>query len=244
MLMDISNNLELIADNEYVQQRETERVALIVITSNKGLCGAFNANIIKAANNVLETKYAELNKAGKVDIITIGKKGSESFAKRAVNEIQVHDDLFDTLSYDEILPFIKNLASLYLNGKYDRIDMVYNKFKNAAVQELKVRQLMPLAPSPDYCLSEDSTSDNYIFEPSEKDIMVELVPKVIRINFYKALLDSWASEQGARMTAMHKATDNATELIKDLTLEYNKARQAAITNEILEIVGGAEALNG
>ncbi len=244
ILIDISNNLELIADNKYVATRELKRVAIIVIASNKGLCGAFNANVIKTASQILNTQYAELKNNGMVDIITIGKKASEFFTGKGFHVTQTLDDIYDNLTYEEILPHIKNIMKSYLDGYYDKVDMIYNKFKNAAVQELKVRQLMPLAPVDEYCLEKDNGQNFYIYEPSEKEIMTELVPKVIRINFYKALLDSYASEHGARMTAMHKATDNATELIKDLTLQYNKARQAAITNEILEIVGGAEALKG
>jgi len=243
MLYDMSNNLEMLENNKYVQERELERAAIIVITSNKGLCGAFNANVIKKTLQLLNDNYGELKSQKRLDLITIGKKGSEFFRSKGFNVIESHDEVLDNLRYDEVVPLIKRYTKLYLDRHYDRIVIVYNHFKNAAIQELRSEQLLPLKPA----IIEEEEQKNtfhYIYEPSEKEIVMELVPKVIRINFYKALLDSFASEHGARMTAMHKATDNATELIKDLKLDYNKARQASITTEILEIVGGAEALKG
>ena len=242
MLLDISNNLALIEDNEHVLPREINRIALVVITSNKGLCGAFNANVIKRTVQQIHEEYRDLNANKLVDIITIGKKGSEFFKGKGYNVVSSHDALFDNLTYEEVVPFVKEITKQYLNGYYDKVEYIYNQFKNAAVQELTVDQLLPLKADDVENTEENNT--HYIYEPSEKEIMIQLVPKVIRINFYRALLDSYASEHGARMTAMHKATDNATELIKDLTLQYNKARQASITNEILEIVSGAEALKG
>jgi len=244
MLYDISDNLKLIENNEYIQQREIKRVALVVISSNKGLCGAFNANIIKRTIQQIEEKYSVLNKDQLVDIINIGKKGNEFFKNKNYNVTEVHDSIFDNLTYEEVVPIIKELTKKYLNGYYDTIELVYNRFRNAAIQEIMADQLLPLKPLKKDENTRDNNSFYYIYEPSEKEIIIQLIPKVIRINFYRALLDSFASEHGARMTAMHKATDNATEMIKDLTLQYNKARQASITKEILEIVGGAEALKG
>ena len=244
ILYDISDNLSLIEDNPFVKTRELNRIAIIVVTSNKGLCGAFNANVIKRTMQLIEDQYSKLNITKQLDIITIGKKGSEFFRSRGFNVVESHDELFDNLNYEETVPFIKHLAEKYISGYYDKIEYVFNRFKNAALQELRVDQLIPLKPHPSEERPGQNNSFHYIYEPSEKDIMNELVPKVIRINLYSALLDSYASEHGARMTAMHKATDNASELIKDLTLLYNKARQASITTEILEIVGGAEALKG
>jgi F-type H+-transporting ATPase subunit gamma len=244
ILYDISNNLSLIENHPYLNKREPDRVAIVVVTSNKGLCGAFNANVLKQATELLKTTYAELNAQNKVDIISIGKKGSEFFKNKGYNLVARHDAVFDDLTYENALGIINDLSAKFISGHYDKVELIFNRFRNAVLQELRTDQLLPLKPMD----TEDERIHwrnlNYIFEPSEKDIMVDLVPKVVRINFYSALLDSFASEHGARMTAMHKATDNATEMMKELSLQYNKARQAAITNEILEIVGGANALKG
>lgn len=244
VLYNISNNLSLIEDNPYINQQEMKRAAIVVITSNKGLCGAFNANVIKQAVHHIETSHTRLNQQGMVDVITIGKKGSEFFRSRNYNVVATYDDVFDNLNYENTALVIKELASKFLKGYYNKIEMVFNRFKNAALQELRTDQLLPLKPLTDISEDDNLSSTFYLYEPGEKEIMNKLVPKIVNINFYGALLDSFASEHGARMTAMHKATDNATDLIKDLTLVYNKARQATITNEILEIVGGAEALKG
>jgi F-type H+-transporting ATPase subunit gamma len=206
------------------------------------LCGGFNANIIKAANRLAREQY----KGCKVSILTIGKKGGDFFKKtdygimgsdmpRGLNE------LFDKLTFSNVAPVAEKVMEAFVSGQFDRVELVYNQFKNAAIQVTTVEQFLPVqAPA---ATKETKTAD-YIFEPNKQYIVEDLIPRSLKTQFFKALLDSLAAEHGARMTAMHKATDNAGALIKELKLSYNKARQAAITNEILEIVGGAEALNG
>jgi F-type H+-transporting ATPase subunit gamma len=244
-LKEILENLSASLDSSegvYSKQREVKNVLLVVITSNRGLCGGFNANIIKAANRLAREQY----KGSKVSILTIGKKGGDFFKKtdygimgsdmpRGLNE------LFDKLTFSNVAPVAEKVMEAFVSGQFDRVELVYNQFKNAAIQVTTVEQFLPVqAPA---ATKETKTAD-YIFEPNKQYIVEDLIPRSLKTQFFKALLDSLAAEHGARMTAMHKATDNAGALIKELKLSYNKARQAAITNEILEIVGGAEALNG
>ncbi|MBK7181724.1 MAG: ATP synthase F1 subunit gamma [Bacteroidetes bacterium] len=244
-LKEILENLSASLDSSegvYSKQREVKNVLLIVITSNRGLCGGFNANIIKAANRLAREQY----KGSKVSILTIGKKGGDFFKKtdygimgsdmpRGLNE------LFDKLTFSNVAPVAEKVMEAFVNGQFDKVELIYNQFKNAAIQVTTVEQFLPVqAPA---ATKETKTAD-YIFEPNKQYIVEDLIPRSLKTQFFKALLDSLAAEHGARMTAMHKATDNAGALIKELKLSYNKARQAAITNEILEIVGGAEALNG
>jgi F-type H+-transporting ATPase subunit gamma len=213
------------------------------VTSNRGLCGAFNANVAKATRNLVEHKYASQMRAGDVDIMCLGKKGADTlswFYKLS----EVNTEIFDDLTFDNAVAIAERLMDDFLDRKYDRIILIYNQFKNAAVQILQAEQFLPVVDSEEHKENNSVSQANYIFEPSREEILEELVPKTIKIQLYKALLDSFAAEHGARMTAMQKATDNADELLKDLKLSYNKARQAAITNEILEIVSGAEALKG
>lgn len=243
ILINISASLENEMDNVYGNIREPEKVLLVVITSNKGMCGAFNTNVIKETVQLLKGFYAEQNRYGNLDIIGIGKKGTEFFKKHGYNLIAEYNDIFDHLTYDNVLPIVEGIMNDFVTEKYDKIDFVYNQFKNAAVQLLQVENFLPVVvqpAEPDHF--EPVTAADYIFEPTKDFIINELIPKSLKIQFYKALLDSHAAEHGARMTAMHQATDNATELLKQLSLSYNKARQANITNEILEIVSGAEAL--
>lgn len=244
-LKEILENLSASLDSSegvYSKQREVKNVLLVVITSNRGLCGGFNANVIKAANRLAREQY----KGCKVSVLTIGKKGGDFFKKtdygimgsdmpRGLNE------LFDKLTFANVAPVAEKVMEAFANGQFDKIELVYNQFKNAAVQVTTVEQFLPVAPP---AATDASKSADYIFEPSKQYIVEDLIPRSLKTQFFKALLDSLAAEHGARMTAMHKATDNAGALIKELKLTYNKARQAAITNEILEIVGGAEALNG
>ncbi|RLD39122.1 MAG: ATP synthase F1 subunit gamma [Bacteroidetes bacterium] len=243
-LNEILQNLTASLDQDnkgvYGQERDLKHVLLIPITSNRGLCGAFNSNIIKATQQLLNTDYADLNAAGNVDIMTIGKKATDHFSKKDFKHIGNNDELFNMLSFDNVFPLAEDLMQDYASKKYDRIILIYNHFKNAATQVITTEQLLPVA-------SENNKTGNaiqreYLFEPSKEEIVEELIPTILKVQFYKSLLDSFAAEHGARMLAMSQATDNATELIKDLKLQYNKARQAAITGEILEIVGGAEAL--
>jgi F-type H+-transporting ATPase subunit gamma len=222
-------------DKLYSQKREIKNVLVIAISSNRGLCGAFNANIFKEITNF---KSKDEFKNTNIDFLTIGKKINDSLSKNE-NVIQNDSELFDNLNYENVSLIAEKLMSLFLDQNYDHIELIYNSFKNAATQIIKSEQFLPIP------LNESKTSDSldYIFEPSQDSIISTLIPKSLKMQLFKAIRDSFASEHGARMTAMHKATDNASELRDELKLTYNKARQASITNEILEIVGGAEALN-
>ena len=228
--------------NVYEQIREVNKVLVIVITSNKGLCGAFNLNAVRKAVELADEKYSEQLKSGNVDFITIGKKGHDLLKLRNYNIVDTKNELFDHLSFDSVKPVIEAIMESFVDKQYDKIELIYNHFKNAAVQILIGEQFLPIVVKD---VEDSSTVElDYIFEPSKQYIVKELIPETLKIQFYKALLDSNAAEYGARMTAMHKATDNATELISELRLNYNKVRQASITDEILEIISGAEALKG
>lgn len=243
-LQDILGNLTgslNISENAYAEVRTEERVLVIALTSNRGLCGGFNNNVIKRVNNLVYTEMADKNPS----VIALGKKVKDTFRKTPLyyinDTIAPVEDIFTNLSFENVSIIAQDVMDRFKNKEIDKVVIVYNKFKNAATQEVVVEQMLPIIPN----VTEDKTSDvEYIFEPSKKEIVEELIPKSLKIQLYKAVLDSNAAEHGARMTAMHKATDNAKELQRNLKLSYNKARQAAITNEILEIVGGAEALKG
>ena len=236
LLQNLSATLEGDAGGAFTAQREVKRVLIVAITSNRGLSGAFNSNVVKETRRLTETVYA----GKKVDFITIGKKGND-IIRKANTVITNHTSIFDTLNFDNASVIADEVTQLFLDGKYDKVVLVYNQFKNAATQIIQTEQLLPLAP---VASDKPVSTTDYIFEPSKEEIVLTLIPKMLKTQLYKALRDSFASEHGARMTAMHKATDNATELRDQLKLTYNKARQASITNEILEIVGGAEALKG
>jgi len=236
LLVNLSSTLDSSDGGIYSENRDLKKVLLVTITSNRGLCGGFNANIIKKAKSLMEEEY----KGVETDIISIGKKSSENFAKNGYNVISSHDDLYSDLTFDNTSEIAQKIMDAFTNTEYDKVVLLYNQFKNAATQIVMNEQFLPIESPED---TEDTVGD-YIFEPNQKDIVENLIPKSLKTQLFKAVLDSYASEHGARMTAMHKATDNAGELKKELTLSYNKARQAAITGEILEIVGGAEALNG
>ena len=234
LIQNLSANLDSEVGGAYAKQREVNKILLVVITSNRGLCGAFNSSIYKKSLELIHNTYA----GKKVDILAIGKKGNDLLSKEhkvVVNKSEV----FDNLHFDGAAEIAEHLMELYATETYDKIELVYNKFKNAATQIITHEQFLPIVPSVD---NKNSNVD-YLFEPSKVEIVQGLIPKSLKTQIFKALRDSFAAEHGARMTAMHKATDNATELRDDLLLMYNKARQAAITSEILEIVGGAEALN-
>ena len=241
ILGNVSATLDL-SENRYAEQRDVESVLIIGISSNRGLCGGFNNNITKKINELLRNDL----KGKKVELLTIGKKVNDSFKNGGLinrpSQLGTPSSLFDDLTFEHISEYAQYAMDSFIDGKYDKVIVVYNEFKNAAVQIVRDQQLLPIEPS----AVEDSGSEigDYIFEPSKLEIIGNLIPKSLKLQLFKAVLDSNASEHGARMTAMHKATDNATELQRDLKLQYNKARQASITNEILEIVGGAEALNG
>ena len=236
LLQNLSATLEGDASGVYSTQREVSKVLIVVVTSNRGLCGGFNSSITKEVISAVEEKYSNVE----VDLYAIGKKGGDILSKN-FNIIGTKNNIFDDLTFNNVAAIAEQLMNLYAEGTYDKIELVYNQFKNAATQIPQVEQFLPIKPIE----GEDTAAINsdYIFEPSKLEIVEALIPKSLKTQLYKAIRDSFASEHGARMTAMHKATDNAKELRDELLLTYNKARQAAITNEILEIVGGAEALN-
>ena len=241
ILTNLSATLDL-SENAFSEVREGGKTLVVGITSNRGLCGGFNNNIVKHINHTIT---AQFNDSADVHVMCLGKKIRDVYKRSDrffTNEfLTEREDVYADLSFENVSEVASELMELYKTGEFNRIYVVYNRFVNAATQKLEMEQFLPIqAPES----SEDSTSTgDYIFEPSKKEIIEDLIPKSLKVQLFKALLDSNAAEHGARMTAMHKATDNASELQKELKLSYNKARQAAITNEILEIVGGAEALN-
>jgi len=242
LLSTLSAVLEDMDDSDYTVQRNPEKVLIVVISSNRGLCGGFNSYITKKAMVLAKTTYSEQLKAGKLNFLVIGKQAEKILSSYDFKPEGGHNELFDQLTFDNVLIIAQQLMVDFVSGKYDRIELVYNKFINAAIQEQVSEQFLPVLPAPGPLKA--TASVNYIFEPSLEYIVQKLIPRSLSIQFYKALLNSHAAEHGARMTAMHKATDNATDLINELTLTFNKARQAAITNAILEVTNGAEALNG
>ncbi len=243
IMQDLSSDMEGSDEGLYSAIRDEEKILIVTITSNRGLCGAFNANVVKSAISLAEGRYAEQYKKGNLSIMCLGKKGADGLKSYGITPVEVNNEIFDDLTFDNAVPIAEHLMAVFAEKKYDKIILIYNQFKNAAVQLLQEEQFLPVVESDDGDTNGEENNSNYIFEPNKEEILEALVPKAIKVQLYKALLDSFASEHGARMTAMHKATENADELIKDLKLTYNKARQASITNEILEIVGGAEALN-
>jgi len=235
LLQNLSSTLEGGVGSDFTTQREVKKVLIVAITSNRGLCGAFNSNVVKEVKN--RTAFYDTEH---VDVFAIGKKGNDVLSKTH-KVISNQSSVFDSLTFDNVADIAKVLTDKFVSGEYDRIELVYNQFKNAATQIVQTEQFLPLAPIES---KEKVATGDYIFEPSKEEIVLALIPKSLKTQLYKGIRDSFASEHGARMTAMHKATDNATALRDQLKLTYNKARQAAITNEILEIVGGAEALKG
>jgi len=238
LLQNLSAALDGEANSPYTAQRPVKKVLAVVITSNRGLAGAFNSNVVKEAIAVTE-HYAD----AEVDFMTLGKKGNDAFDKSG-KVIYNNNAIFDDLNFESNATIAEQLMDKFTTGAYDKIVLIYNKFKNAATQIVMNENFLPLEPQAHENGDSGSSNTDFIFEPSQEEIVAELIPKSLKTQLFKAMRDSVASEHGARMTAMHKATDNAKELKDSLTLEYNKARQAAITNEILEIVGGAEALAG
>jgi F-type H+-transporting ATPase subunit gamma len=239
ILSNLSATLDL-SENPYSEDRGNKKILVVAISSNRGLCGGFNNNVIKKINTLVQT-YGEQH----LSILPIGKKVKDAFKNGTLLNTDAElpqklEELYAKLTFEEVALIADALMASFKNGRYDKIYVVYNQFINAASQSVQVEQLLPIVPSD---VAKESGSE-YIFEPSKEEIVDEIIPKTIRIQLFKGVLDSWASEHGARMTAMHKATDNARDMKRSLTLQYNKARQAAITAEILEIVGGAEALNG
>jgi len=229
-------------ENVYGRQSSPEKILIVVITSNRGLCGAFNANVIKETRRVIAEKYSVQYNSGNVWLLTIGKKGFDFFRKLKVNMLPEQNNLLHDLTFDNVGAVAEQVMKSFTLKEFDRVELVYNQFKNAAVQNLTNESFLPVETIT-AGKNKEATVD-YIYEPDKEGIVKELIPKSLKIQFYKAVLDSYVAEHGARMTAMHKATDNATTMIRDLTLQYNKARQATITNQILEVVSGAEALRG
>jgi F-type H+-transporting ATPase subunit gamma len=229
-------------ESEYLAERPEEKVLLIVITSNKGLCGGFNSNVIRRALDLAHNKYSSQWEKGNLSFYSIGSKGSEILRSRGYPLYATNDELLEGTSFAKAIPVARSIMDAFTSKEFDKIEIVYNKFKNAAVQILTVESFLPIDLELDENGGDKSEEYYYIFEPSREYIVQELIPASLRTQFYESLLESLAAEHGARMTAMHKATDNATDLIKELQLTYNKARQAAITNEINEVVSGAEAL--
>ncbi|MFT4032945.1 MAG: ATP synthase F1 subunit gamma [Siphonobacter sp.] len=237
MLQTVSAGTEV--QSPYKEERAIEKVLIVVVTSDRGLCGAFNANVSKAATVLINEKYAALKAAGNVKIMSVGRKGGEFFKRRAYTVNDKYEETFTHLSFDYVRNAAEEIMQGFLEGHYDVVEIVYNEFKNVATQVIRTEQFLPIQSSE---AAQSEVKGDYIFEPSEEEIIKELIPKSLKIQLYRAVLESNASEHGARMTAMDKATDNAGELLKNLRIEYNRSRQAAITTEILEIVGGAEAL--
>ena len=235
LLQGLSASLDADSGSKYSSQRELKKVLIVAITSNRGLCGAFNSNIIKEVAKITSQNYSNQE----VSYLAIGKKANDAF-KKTNRVIANKSSVFDDLTFENVAEIAELLMHKFVSGEFDKIILVYNKFKNAATQELMTEQFLPIVPIE----GNANLNLDYIFEPTKAEIVEQLIPKSLKTQLYKSIRDSFASEHGARMTAMHKATDNATELRDQLKLTYNKARQAAITNEILEIVGGAEALNG
>src|SRR5664279_2031859 len=243
LLVDLSLSLaDSEIENVYGRVSAPEKVLLVVITSNRGLCGAFNTNVINETRRVISEKYPDQFQKGNLKILPIGKKGFDYFRKRKANLLPDQNSLFNDLTFDHVSAIAENVMAGFQSLEFDRIELIYNQFKNAAVQNLTNEVFLPVETIPESNIK--AAPADYIYEPDKEEIIKELIPKSLKIQFYKAVLDSFVAEHGARMTAMHKATDNATSLIRDYTLQYNKARQAAITNQILEVVSGAEALRG
>ena len=240
VISEVSSSLDKNHSGIYNQIRPIKKVLIVLITSNRGLCGGFNANILKNAITHIEENYTDLVNNDGVKFFCIGKKANEFIAKLEYEIVKSGDNIFDDLSFENTNKFSKYIMNEFAAENYDKVEIIYNSFKNAAVQIQKVEQYLPMEIN----VEDDTIPSDYIFEPNIENIIEEIIPKSLRIQLFKDILDSNAAEHGARMTAMHQATDNASELINELTLQYNQARQAAITNEILEITSGANALKG
>ncbi|SNS54196.1 ATP synthase F1 subcomplex gamma subunit [Ekhidna lutea] len=242
IIQNVSGGQTDVSDNPYSEERSIERVLLVVVSSDRGLCGAFNSSVFKGTKALIAERYSHVEAAGNLEILPIGKKAFEHFSKRKYNVIDTYSHLIEKLNFADVKEAAEMVMAAFLDGTYDQVDIIYNEFKNVATQIVKKEQFLPIKEVE----LDDSGADfgeiDYIYEPSKDFIFDELVPKSLKIQFYKTLLESNASEHGARMTAMDKATENADDLLKELRLTYNRTRQAAITKEILEIVGGAEAL--
>jgi F-type H+-transporting ATPase subunit gamma len=243
LLANLSASLED-GSSPYLQEREPKKVLIVVVNSNRGLAGAFNTNAIKTANLLIAEKYSEQHRASNVSIVAIGKKAQEFYQRRKYHVIGNNNEVYNALNFQNVSKITESIMEGFVKGDFDRVEVVYNQFRNAAVQILTTEQLLPVPKTEKKPEDANKVQVDYILEPSKEEIVEQLIPKNIKIQLYKAVLDSHASEHGARMTAMDKATDNAGELLKQLKLSYNQARQAAITTELTEIVSGAAALSG
>lgn len=240
ILVHLSSALDQSEGNLFAEQRATEKVLIVVMSANRGLCGGFNSNVVRGVQSLMAEKYPELWKNKQIDLLMLGKKGAEILKGKGYGTWPQHNDLMEKPSYAKSEVLASQLMEQFSSGEYDRIELVYNQFKNAGSQVMVKEQFLPVEIDSD---EDDSAHDPfYIFEPSLEYMIESLIPQALKTQFHKAILDSQAAEHGARMTAMHQATDNATEMIRDLNLEYNKARQAAITSELIEIISGSEAL--
>lgn len=240
ILSNLSSSLENSAEMPLLKARNIEKVVLVVISSNRGLCGGFNSNIVKEVIRVVENRYAQQNQEGNLQLICLGKKAAEQLSKK-YNVISVNEEVIETSQFTVISDLAEKLMKQYINKEVDKVEVIYNRFQNAATQYVQSENYLPVENLT--AQKENATNIDYIFEPSREELVSELIPKILKLQLYKTLIDSIASEHGARMTSMAKATDNATEILKELKLKYNNARQAAITNELNEIVSGANAMN-
>jgi F-type H+-transporting ATPase subunit gamma len=239
IMENVSGSMDAATGGVYAKVRPPEKILVVALCSNRGLAGPFNANIIRTVNRLIREDYRDQAAAGNLRVVCIGKKASDYYARQKGLFLKHHNGIYDEPVFQRAAPIAEELMEAFAAGRFDRVVMVYNQFKNAAVQYVRVEPFLPITPP---AQEGKRPSADYLFEPDKEAILRDLIPKALKIQLYKAILDSFASEHGARMTAMSKATDNAGELLRELRLQYNKARQAAITNEILEIVGGAEAL--
>jgi F-type H+-transporting ATPase subunit gamma len=244
ILSHVNSNLDSEVENKYAERKNTERILIVAIASNRGLCGGFNSNVVRKTADLVNVTLKEFTKKSKVDVVAIGKKAVDGLKSKGISVTRGYLDLYEKLSFTSVSEIAQWVMDRYADGGYDHVVLVYNQFKNAAVQNLVAEQFLPVnkVDTIEFRLSKGKFRPWYIFEPSMQEIVVRIIPQSLKIQFFKAILESVASEHGARMTAMHKATDNAFELIRELKLNYNKARQAAITSEILEIVSGANAM--
>jgi len=245
ILTSVSSNLSSDVNNKYAGRKTEGKILIIAITSNRGLCGGFNSNVVKRTSELLSVDFKEQANKNNVDIFAIGKKAVDGLKSKGIKVTISYPDFYDKMNFATVSEIAQTIMDSYAHGDYDHVELVYNQFKNAAVQNLVNEQFLPVKPiKPEVSKSKSASNLSYLFEPSMQEIVVTIIPQSLKIQFFKAILDSVAAEHGARMTAMHKATDNAFELIRELKLNYNKARQASITNEILEIVSGANAMKG
>ncbi|MCQ2272779.1 MAG: ATP synthase F1 subunit gamma [Bacteroidales bacterium] len=240
IMSDISDAANSVEDMPLFAKREPNNVVIIVLTSNKGLCGGFNSSIVKETNKLVKEQYAKQHEAGNVQLVCIGKKGKEQLEKTFPVMLS-NEHILDQPDFSDVAAVAEDLMTKFAKKEVDRVVVVYNQFVNAATQKVTVEQFLPIVPQSS--TERNNLKNDYIFEPSKEELFRSLTPRILKLQFYKILIDSIASEHGARMTSMSKATDNANEMLKELRIKYNNARQSAITNELIEIVSGAEALN-